>query len=100
MAFTKALGSMLSIELISSSDTLISISRRTTISSNSIKLASGPLAPLDDPGPNKAAHTFFTSLSLPDLAGNSAFLFVPLCTCTSTNDYCKFGTSVLPQLSP
>ena len=30
-----------------------------------------------NPCPSKAALTFFTSLSLPGLAGNSAFLLVP-----------------------
>ncbi|QCD78957.1 hypothetical protein DEO72_LG1g2594 [Vigna unguiculata] len=70
----------------------------TDVSANSIKPASGPLAPLNDPDPSKAALTFFKSLPLPGRAGNSTFLLVPPCMCTSTSDSCKFGTSVFPTV--
>ncbi|QCD86729.1 hypothetical protein DEO72_LG3g1255 [Vigna unguiculata] len=72
------------------------MSFRTLVSGSSINPASGPFTPLDDPSPIKAAHTFFTSFPLSGLAGNSAFLLVPSCTCTFTNDSCRLGTSVLP----
>jgi len=56
------------------------------------------LAPLDAPDPSKAALTFFKSLPLSGRADNSAFLLVPPCTCTSTSDSYKFGTSVFTTI--
>jgi len=45
---------MLSIELTRDSNRLISISRRTIVSGNSISPTSGFFAPDEDPGPNRA----------------------------------------------
>jgi len=96
IVLTRWSGSILSMELISVSGMVISISFLTDIFDNSIKPASSPFTPLDDPCPKNAALTFLTSLPLPGLAGYSAFLLVLPCTCTSTNDSYKFGTSVFP----
>jgi len=91
-----------SIEFIMVSERLITISFLTDISGKSIKPDSGPFtpladpAPLADPTPSRVALTFFTSFPLPGRGGNSAFLFVPPCTCTSTTDSCRLGTSFFP----
>ncbi|QCD86568.1 hypothetical protein DEO72_LG3g1092 [Vigna unguiculata] len=72
------------------------------ISGSSINPDSGPFSPLADPAPladpvpSRAALTFFTSFPFSGRGGSSAFLFVPPCTCTSTTDSCKLGTSVFP----
>jgi len=68
----------------------------TDVSGSSIKPDSGPLVPLDDLGPSNVTLTFFKSLPLPGRAGSAAFLLVSPCTCTSTSDSCKFGTSMFP----
>jgi len=61
---TMALGSILSIEFTRDSARLISISRRTVVSGNSISPASGFYAPEEDPDPNKVALTLLTPLHL------------------------------------
>ncbi|QCE00322.1 hypothetical protein DEO72_LG7g1612 [Vigna unguiculata] len=74
----------------------------TDISGNSISPDSGPFSPLADPAPladpvpSRTALIFFTFFPFLGRGGNSAFLFVPLCTCTSTTDSFKLGTSVFP----
>jgi len=84
------------------SERVIEMSFLTDISGNSINPDSGPFSPLADPAPladpvsSRIALTFFMSFPFPGRGGNSAFLFVSPCTCTSTTDYCKLGTSVLP----
>ncbi|QCD86780.1 hypothetical protein DEO72_LG3g1306 [Vigna unguiculata] len=91
---------MLSIEFTTVSGRLIEMSFLTDISGNSISPASSNLSPLADPAPladpRIAALIFFTSLPFPGRGGSSALLFVPPCTCTSTTDSCKFGTSAFP----
>ena len=88
--------SMLSFELTRDSDKLISRLRWITIFGNSMSPASSPFTSDEDPGPNKATLTFFTSLPPPVLAGNSTFLLEPPCTSTSTRGSRKLGTSMLP----
>ncbi|QCE13765.1 hypothetical protein DEO72_LG11g763 [Vigna unguiculata] len=89
--------SILSIELTTVSGRLIEISFLTDISGNSINPASGPFSPLADPAqlavPRRVALVFFTSLPFPGRGGSSAFLFVSPCTCTSTTDSYRLGTS-------
>ncbi|QCD93213.1 hypothetical protein DEO72_LG5g1285 [Vigna unguiculata] len=91
---------MLSIEFTTVSGRVMEISFLTDISGNSINRASGPFSPLADPAPlavpSRAALIFFTSFPFPGRGGSSAFLFVPPCTCTSTTDSCKLGTSAFP----
>ena len=65
-------GSMLSIELTKVSDKFISMSPGTTVSDNLMSTASGPFPPDEDPNPNKAARTFFTSFPLPGLTEPSS----------------------------
>ncbi|QCE04130.1 hypothetical protein DEO72_LG8g2163 [Vigna unguiculata] len=93
---------MPSIEFTMVSGRVIEMSFLTDISGSLINPDSGPfspladLAPLADPVLSRAAFTFFTSFPFPGRGGNSAFLFIPPCTCTSTADSCKLGTSVFP----
>jgi len=91
-----ALGSILSIDLTRDSVRLISISRQTVVSGNSINSASSFLAPEEDLSPNNVALTHLTYFPPPCLTGTSVFLFVLPWTCTSTSKSWKLGTSVFP----
>jgi len=97
MPFTLCSVTTPSMELMMVSGRLIAISFLTDISGNSIKPDYGPFVPITDPDPSNAALTFFTSFPLPGRGDNSAFLLVPSCTCTSTNDSYRLGTSAFPS---